>query len=101
MGVIRRGSNKNLYIQFQFQGRTYIRSARTADRRAAEQMEREWRRELHSRAYLGTKPRITIDEALTMFCESKRGTPNYPTLELPLSDRTGCGLLITADELTG
>jgi integrase len=81
MGVIRRGSNKHLYIQFQFQGRTYIRSARTTDRRAAEQMEREWRRELHSRAYLGTKPRITIDEALTHFCESKRGTPNYPTLK--------------------
>ena len=81
MGVIRRGSSKHLYIQFQFQGRTYIRSARTTDRRAAEQMEREWRRELHSRAYLGARPRLTIDEALTLFCESKRGTPNYPTLK--------------------
>ena len=81
MGVIRRGANKYLYIQFQFQGRTYVRSARTTDRRAAEQMEREWRRDLHARAYLGTKPRISIDEALTLFCESKRGTPNYTTLK--------------------
>lgn len=80
MGIVRRGGSRFFYIQFQFQGRTYLKSARTGDKRAAEQMEREWRRELHATAFLGVRPRITIDEALTLFCESKRGTPNYPTL---------------------
>jgi integrase len=44
-------------------------------------MEREWRRELHAMTFLGSRPRITIDDAVTLFCESKRGTPNYPTLK--------------------
>jgi len=80
MGVVRRDNSRFWYIQFQFQGRTYIRSARTADRRAAEQMEREWKRELHAHAFLGKRERITIREAVATFCESKVCTPNHRTL---------------------
>jgi integrase len=80
MGIVRRGGSKFFYIQFQFQGRTYLKSARTSDKRAAEQMEREWRRELHARAFLGSKERIVIRDAVTMFCESKSSTPNHRTL---------------------
>jgi integrase len=82
MSVIKRGNSRNWYIQFQLNGRTYIKSARTSDKRAAEQMEREWRRELHSQEYLGHKEPITIKAALAQFCESKAGTPNFANLSV-------------------
>ena len=76
MGVGRRGNSRYLYIQFQFQGRTYIRSSRTTDKRAAEQMEREWKRALHAQQFLGHRERITIHEAVALFIDSKKGTAN-------------------------
>jgi integrase len=80
MGVIRRGDSRNWYVQFQFQGQTFIRSARSPDKRVAEQLEREWRRELHARAYLGKRDRITIADAIDTFCRTKAGTPNHRNL---------------------
>lgn len=80
MGVIRRGDSRNWYVQFQFQGQTFIRSARSSDKRVAEQLEREWRRELHTRAYLGKRERITIADAISTFCQTKTGTPNHRNL---------------------
>lgn len=80
MGVGRRGNSRYLYIQFQFRGRTYIRSSRTTDKRAAEQMEREWKRTLHAQQFLGQRERITIREAVVLFVDSKRGTPNHRNL---------------------
>jgi len=82
MSVIKRGNSRNWYIQFQLNGRTYIKSSKTTDKRAAEQMERDWRRELHSQAYLGHKERITIRDALELFCESKADTPNHGNLSV-------------------
>ena len=64
MSVLKRGNSKNWYIQFQLRGKTYIRSSRTADKRLAEQMEREWRRQLHTQEYLGNKERIGISDIL-------------------------------------
>jgi len=64
MSVLKRGNSKNWYIQFQLKGKTYIRSSRTMDKKAAEQMERDRRRQLHSQEFLGHKERITIRDAL-------------------------------------
>lgn len=80
MGVSKRGNSKYWYIQFQFNGRTYIKSSRTTDKRAAEQMERELRRQFHAQQYLGQKERTTIRQALQDFLESKKGTPNHKNL---------------------
>lgn len=77
MGVIKRDNSKYWYIQFQFRGKTYIRSSHTTDKRAAEQMERDWRSQLHAQAYLGVKERITLRDALDRFQLSKAGTPNH------------------------
>jgi integrase len=82
MGVIRRGDSRYWYVQFQFQGQTFIRSAKTTDKRVAEQLEREWRRELHARAFLGKRERITIVDAITAFCRTKAGTPNHRNLSI-------------------
>lgn len=80
MSVMKRGNSKYWYIQFQLNGKTYIRSSRTTNKRAAEQMETEWKAKLHAHEFLGQKEQITLREAIAEFCESKRGTPNYPTL---------------------
>jgi integrase len=82
MSVLKRGNSKNWYIQFQFKGKTYIRSARTTDKRLAEQMEREWKRQLHTQEFLGQKERIRITDILDQFIESKKGTPNHRNLEI-------------------
>ena len=80
MSVLKRGNSKYWYIQFQFKGKTHIRSSKTTDKRVAEQMEREMRRQLHAQTYLGQLERMSIREALKQFRESKKGTPNHPTL---------------------
>ncbi len=80
VSVLKRGNSKHWYIQFQFRGKTFIRSARTTDKRVAEQMEREWRRQLHAQEFLGQRERITLKVALDQFCESRQGTPNHYNL---------------------
>lgn len=81
MTVLRRGNSKYWYIQFQFNGRTYIRSSRTTDRRSAEIMETDWRKRLLGEKVLGLRERISIGDSLHSYCESKRGTPNYVNIE--------------------
>jgi integrase len=101
MSVIKRGNSKYWYVQFQLNGRTVIKSSRTADKRAAEQMEREMRRQLHAQEFLGEKQRISIAQALENFCASKEGTPNHKNLVA--QSRVLCRLLRASrclDDLT-
>lgn len=80
MSVTKRGNSNYWYIQFQMNGQTYIRSSRTTNKKAAEQMEVELKAKLHAQQFLGQKDRITLRAAIEDFCESKKGTPNYVTL---------------------
>ena len=80
MSVLKRGNSKNWYIQFQLNGKTYIRSARTTEKRLAEQLEREWKRQLHRQEFLGEKERIKVRTILDAFIDSKKGTPNHKNL---------------------
>jgi len=80
MSVLRRGNSKYWYIQFQVNGKTYIRSSRTTNRKAAEQMETDWRAKLHAQQFLGQRQRITVRSALEQFCDSKKGTANHRSL---------------------
>lgn len=100
MSVLKRSNSRSWYIQFQLNGRTYIRSSRTTNKKAAEQMEVDWRSRLHAQQYLGQKDRITLRNALQAFAEAKRGTPNHRNLVSSL--RTLCAKLPAArymDEL--
>ena len=47
---------------------------------AAEQIEREMRRQLHAKEFLGQQERITIRDALQQFHLSKKGTANHKNL---------------------
>lgn len=80
MSIMKRGNSKYWYIQFQLNGKTYIRSSRTSNKKAAEQMETEWKAKIHAQQFLGQKDRISLRHAIDEFCESKKGTPNYPPL---------------------
>ena len=80
MSVIKRGNSKYWYIQFRLNGNTYVKSTRTDNRRAAEQMERDWKADLHAQAFLGKRERIRLWEAINHFCDSRKSTPNHRNL---------------------
>lgn len=77
MSIVKRGNSKHWYIQFQLNGTSYIRSSKTTNKKAAVQMEAEWRTQLHANLYLGKKERIRLGEAISRYCESRKGTPSY------------------------
>jgi integrase len=80
MTVLKRGNSRHWYVQFQIDGRTFIKSARTTSRKAAEQFETQLRSQAHGERYLGHKPTLTFDAALTAYAESRQGTPNHRNL---------------------
>ena len=55
MSVVKRGNSQYWYIQFQLNGKTYIRSSRTTNKKVAEQMEVEWKAKVHAQRFLGTR----------------------------------------------
>lgn len=80
MSVIKRGNSKFWYIQFQFLGKTYIKSSKSTDKRVAERIEREMKVKIHSQQYLGDKPSVRFSDIILQFIQSKEGTPNHPSL---------------------
>ena len=80
MPIVRRSNSKSWYVQFQFNGRTYVQSARTTDRKAAEALEVQLRSQAHSGALLGKKRTTTMAESLRKFIGTKEGTPNHRNL---------------------
>lgn len=77
MSIIKRGSSPSWYIQFQMHGKTYIKSAHTTDKKAAHQMEVEWKARLHAERFLGEKQRLTLKAAMLQYIDIKQGTPSH------------------------
>lgn len=80
MSILKRGNSKNWYMQFQFKGKTYVKSSQTTDKRIAERMEREWKVKIHSQLILGDKAFIRFSELMDMFIKTRRGYSNYSSL---------------------
>lgn len=74
MSIFKRGGSGSYYIQFNYRGKTYVKSARTTNRRAAERMERDWRAEIHAREELGELQRIKVVDALAAYVNEKSNT---------------------------
>ena len=55
MAVYRAPGGKMYRIQFRLNNRTYVKSAKTTDKRVAERMEAEWKAEIHGQQYLGER----------------------------------------------
>lgn len=77
MSVYKRGGEGNFYIQFNYKGKTYIKSSKTSNRKVAEKMERDWKAEIHAQQELGERQRITLKDALEKYVESKKKTATY------------------------
>jgi integrase len=64
MAVYRQDGGKVYRIQFRLNNRTYVKSAKTTDKRVAERMEAEWKAEIHGQQYLGEREEITIRQVI-------------------------------------
>ena len=73
MSVYKKTGSKNYYIQFMFSGKTYIKSSRSTNKKVAEQMEINWKADLHAKKHLGTRPSITLKEALNLHLKQHLG----------------------------
>jgi integrase len=80
MPLVKRPRSKNYFIQFQLNGKTYIKSAKTTNKKLAQQLERQWRDELIAKQHLGVHERITLKDALQQYLESKKTLAFYPTM---------------------
>ncbi|RYD73137.1 MAG: site-specific integrase [Verrucomicrobiaceae bacterium] len=80
MPLVKRGNSKFWYVQFQLNGRTFVRSTRTTDRKEAEKVEAQVKAEAYAEGVLGKKKQISVSEALLQFLMSKEGTPSYRNL---------------------
>lgn len=80
MSVLKRGNSKFWYIQFQFNGKTYIKSSKTTDKKVAERMEMEWKVKLHSQEFLGEKETARFSDIMGKFIETKEGTSSYESI---------------------
>lgn len=80
MAIVKRGNSRNWYMNFQLNGQTYIRSSRTTTKKIAEQMEIEWKAQLHSQQYQGRKQQITLADAFEQYKLSKQGIASYRNL---------------------
>jgi integrase len=102
MSIVKRGNSKYWYIQFQMNGQTFIKSSRTANKRAAEQMEADWRSKLHAQQFMGQRPQLSLGEAIKQYCASKTGTAFHAGI---ISSSKIVGRLLPGsrklDELTG
>lgn len=74
MSVFKRSGTGNYYIQFNFNGKTYVKSAKTTNKRAAERMEKQWKDQVHALVEMGERERITIKAALAGYCDQKENT---------------------------
>jgi len=78
MGLIKRGNSKYWYIQFQYNGQTFIKSTKTTDKKLSEMMESEWRKKLILHEVTGIKERVVFSEILTLYSDSKKDLSSYP-----------------------
>ena len=80
MAVTKRDGSKFWYIQFQFNGKTFIKSSKTTDKQLAHDLESQWRMQLIKQHQLGTKAPIDIPKAFQIFTNSKKDIKTHPRL---------------------
>jgi len=71
MAVTKREGSKYYYIQFQYDGRIYIKSSKTTDKLLAQKLESQWRMQLIEHHQLGIKAPLEIPKAFQLYSNSK------------------------------
>ena len=64
MAIYRPNGGKAYRIQFRLNNKTYVKSAKTTDKRVAERMEAEWKSQIHGQQYLGEREEITVRQII-------------------------------------
>lgn len=80
MPLVRRANSPYWYSQFRLAGRTYVKSTKTTDRKAAELCEARLRTEAYSNSVLDRRGETTLREALGRVLDRKLGTANHRNL---------------------
>jgi len=82
MSVNKRPGSPFWYIQFQYNGQTYIKSSKTTDKKLAAKLETQWRSELIQQQQLGVKQALSVKEAFQLYSTSKRALVSAYNVEL-------------------
>ncbi len=77
MAITKRSNSKFWYIQFQFNGKTYLKSSKTTDKSIAEQLEIQWRKELFDQSQFGIKPPMVTALAFQRYADSKKSIASH------------------------
>lgn len=72
MGIYKRAKSRNYYAQFVIDGKTYVRSTKTPNRKLAQQVHDKLRNDIIAQNALGYAEPISVGDALNKFQESKR-----------------------------
>ncbi len=81
MAINKRSNSRYWYIQFQYNGKTYLKSSKTTDKQLAEQLEIQWRKQLFEQAQFGIKPPIDLAEAFQLYSDSKQSIASHRHLD--------------------
>jgi integrase len=82
MAIIKRDGSKYWYIQFQYGGKMYLKSAKTTDKELAERLESNWRKQLIEQYQLGIKPTIDTLQAFKEYSASKKKIVSHYVVNL-------------------
>lgn len=82
MAIIKRDGSKYWYIQFQYGGKMYLKSAKTTDKDLAERLESNWRKQLIEQYQLGIKPTIDTLQAFKEYSASKKKIVSHYVVNL-------------------
>jgi len=95
MSVLKRGNDQNWRSQFQFRGKSYIRSSGTTGRRLAAQVERSWTTTTPQTRISRLKERTQITNIFDQLIRNSWNLiwQKVPRLELPVSIGKVCGFL--------
>lgn len=80
MSIVKRDNSKYWYIQFQYNGQTYIKSSKTTDHRLADMMESDWRKKLILQQVVGIKSQVRFLDVLSQYSDSKRDLASHHTI---------------------
>lgn len=80
MPLVKRNNSRFWYAQFQIEGRTFVKSTKTADRKTALKIETKLRSDAHSGLLLKQRKKTTFVIALNRFIEARKTTASYSNL---------------------
>ena len=72
MSISKRPGSPFWYIQFQYNGKSYIKSSKTTDKKLATKLETQWRSELIQQQQFGFTPTLSLIEAFQSYSNTKQ-----------------------------